>query len=135
MAGVGGGIRRVELRGGEHTFVKPALNFIRIQRVRQVAGHQWGKIVSGRNGVKDTLAIGNRGLDGSDWRNQVRHNNRTAINFAGIRHDGFQHVAITKMDMPVVWAADFENLGLYSHGSSGLKEISHKRAVFAGHKS
>ncbi|RTM31086.1 hypothetical protein EKO14_05990 [Enterobacter bugandensis] len=32
--------------------------------------------------------------------------------------------------MPVVWAADFKNLGLCSHGSSGLSGISHKDGCF-----
>ncbi|RAY36943.1 hypothetical protein DP178_12420 [Enterobacter kobei] len=34
------------------------------------------------------------------------------------------------MDMPVVRAADFKNLGLCSHGSSGLSGISHKDGCF-----
>ncbi|PAO11769.1 hypothetical protein CIW60_05740 [Enterobacter roggenkampii] len=32
--------------------------------------------------------------------------------------------------MPVVRAADFKNLGLCSHGSSGLSGISHKDGCF-----
>ncbi|MNN64863.1 hypothetical protein D3C81_1803320 [compost metagenome] len=36
---VGGGVSRVEFGGGENTFVEPALQFVGIQRVRQIAGH------------------------------------------------------------------------------------------------
>ena len=116
VAGVGGGVGRIEFGGGKDPFAKAALNLIRIERVGQITGHQRGKIVAGRHGIKNALAIGDRRINRGDRRHQVWHDNRAAINFTGIRHDGFQHIAIAKMDMPVVWAADFQNLGLCSHG-------------------
>ena len=64
----------------------------------------------GRHGVKNTLAVGDSRIHGGDWRNQIRHDNRAAIQFTGIRNNRFQHLAIAKMNMPVVWAANFHNL-------------------------
>ena len=130
VAGVGGGIGRVKFRSGEYAFVKPALHFVWIQGIGQVAGHQRGEIMARRDGIQNALAIRHCGIDGGDWWHQVRHDNRAAINFAGIRHDGFEHIAIAQMDMPVVRAADFKNLGLCSHGSSGLSGISHSDGCF-----
>ncbi|MNB88513.1 hypothetical protein D3C75_355290 [compost metagenome] len=116
VAGVGCCVGGIEFSGGEYAFVKAALNLIRIESVGQIAGHQWGKVVTGRHCIKNALAVGNRRLNRGDGRHQIWHHNRAAINFAGIRHNGIQHIAIAKMDMPVVWAADFQNLGWCSHG-------------------
>ncbi|MNR38636.1 hypothetical protein D3C85_1567560 [compost metagenome] len=115
MTGVGRGIGRIELGGGKHALFKAAFHLVRIEGISQIAGHQRSKIVASRNSVEDALAIGDRGINGGDWRNQVRHDNRAAIDFAGVGDNGFQHVTIAQMDMPVVRAADFQNLGMCSH--------------------
>ena len=116
VAGVGGGVGRVELGGGEYAFVKAALQLRRVEGVCQIAGHQRGKIMPGRHGVHNALAVSDSRRDGGDRRHQIRHHDRPAIKLTGIRHDGFQHIVIAQMDMPVVWAADFQYLGLCCHG-------------------
>jgi hypothetical protein len=130
VAGVGGGVRRIELGGGENTFLEAALNLCWIQGICQIAGHQWRKVMPGRYGGEDAIAISNGGIDSGDWRYQVRHDNRAAIDFAGIRHDGVEHIAITQMDMPVVRTADFQNLGLCSHWCAPAWWESVVKAVF-----
>ena len=89
VAGVGGGVGRIELGGSEYAFVKSALQLRRVERIRQIAGHQRRKIMARRDRINDTLAIGEGGFDGSDRWYQVRHHDRPAIKFTGIRHDGF----------------------------------------------
>ena len=116
VAGVSSGIGRVELGGGEHPFVKAAFQLRWVEGVCQIAGHQRGKIMPGRHGVHNALAVSDSRRDGGDRRHQIRHHDRPAIKLTGIRHDGFQHIVIAQMDMPVVWAADFQYLGLCCHG-------------------
>ncbi len=62
--------------------------------------------MSGGYSVQNALAVRNGRINGSDRRSEVWHNNRATISFTGIRHDSFQHVAIAKVKVPVVWAAD-----------------------------
>ena len=100
-SGVSSGIGRVELGGGEHPFVKAAFQLRWVERVCQIAGHQRGKIMPGRHGVHNALAVSDSRRDGGDRRHQIRHHDRPAIKLTGIRHDGFQHIVIAQMDMPV----------------------------------
>src|SRR5471030_1583357 len=85
MLGVGRGIGRVKFCGGEYALLKTAGDFIRIQRVGQIAGQQRCEVMACRHSGHDARAICQGSFHSGHWRRQVRHNNRTAKNFAGER--------------------------------------------------
>ena len=115
VAGVGGGVGRIQLGGGKHPLLETADQFTGRQRVGQVTGHQRSEVVTLRHRRQNPIAVGACGGHGRHGRNQVRHHDRPAKYLAGIGHHRFQHLIVTQVDMPVVWAADFQNLRLCGH--------------------
>ena len=102
VAGIGGGVGRVELAGEERALRKPALDFAGVDVVREVAGHQRCEDDTRLKRGEDALSISRRGRGGGDRRIEIGHNDGPRERTTGIVGDRGEHGAVAKMDMPVI---------------------------------
>ena len=100
--GVGGGVSRIELAGGEDALGKAALHLARVHPVRQVAGHQGREVETGLHRRQDALAVGSCGRDRGHRRLEVRHDDGPGeLTGRVVDHRG-QHGVVAQVYMPVV---------------------------------
>jgi len=90
---------------------------------RQIEGHQRLKIgIIGLCG-HDPVTVFGGVTRGDHRRDQVRHDDGAGEMARGLGQDGFEHVAVAQMQMPVIGAADGERgheCGLPERVRSGM---------------
>ena len=108
MGAVGGGVGRIKLGGGEDALRMAAHQFVRIDAIDQIAGHQRLEFQARRNGGANAVPIGSGSGSGRHRRFQIWHHDGTGeLARGGIGHGG-QHLAITQVNMPIIGAAQGE---------------------------
>ena len=105
---VGGRASRIELGRNPHSSIEAACDFVRAGVIGEVAGHQRGEALA--CGGDNAVAIGARGFDVRDRRDQIGHHDRPRELSRGEGGDRSQHLAVAQMDVPVVGPADGQRL-------------------------
>ena len=104
---VGGRTCGIEL-DCHHSCRVSLFNFNRGRVVSEVERHQWLEHRASRQGLQDTLAVGQCKCGGGDGRLEVGHDHRAGKLRSGVRQHMGQYLAIAKMHMPVVGAGECE---------------------------
>jgi hypothetical protein len=100
--GIGGSARWIELAGGEDPALESSLDFVGIDLVGQIDGHQRREPAALRQRREDAIAIGFRGGDGRHRGHQVgHHNGPRKLACRDIGCEG-QHGVVAQMEMPVI---------------------------------
>ena len=107
MIGVGGGVRGIQFAGCEYVFVKAGFNLICRDGVGEVGRQQGLEIGVRWQSRHDPCPVVARLLHRGDRRVEVGHDNRATKLVRRVLCYGSEHVAVTEVDMPVVWAADY----------------------------
>ncbi len=100
--GIGGGPRRIELAGGEHALRVTGGNFVRIDPVGEIGGHQRREAAARRQCREDAVAVGLGRGDGGHRGHQVRHDDRPRELARREIRDQRQHGVVAQMQVPVV---------------------------------
>ena len=111
VLGVRRRVRGIEFAGRESFGFKATLDLSRVGFVGEVAGHQWLETGLEIEGGQDSVAIGDGLGNGRDWRGKVGHHDGPAKLARCVPDDRSHHVAIAKVDMPVVRPTHDQGIG------------------------
>ncbi len=103
-------IRRVKLAGGKDALCKAAFNFGRLERIREIAGHQRRKVKVRRYRLDNAIAVGFRRRNRRHRLCQIGHDDRPRKLAGRVVGDSFEHFPVAQMHMPVIGPAELKTV-------------------------